>query len=396
MSGKPRRILLVAGEASGDRYGSLLVRSLRNRDSAMGFTGIGGARMRESGVDLFADSRDLAVVGLTEVISHWKPIRAAFRRAVNELRDAPPDLLLLIDYPDFNLRLAGQAKRFGVPVVYFVSPQVWAWRKSRLQTIARSVEMMLVILPFEEAIYQKAGVPVRFVGHPLLDILPAPMDRKLARKGLGLDPDRRIVGILPGSRRRELEAHLPIMLESARILRERVGDFQCLIPVASTLQVEDFRPHLERCSGLPEPILVTNRPFEALGAMDAAVIKSGTATLEAALMGVPMVVVYRTSPVTYALASLLADVPHVALVNIVAGERLVPEQVQGKFTPATVASLMEGLLSGDTGPAGELRDRLIALRRRLGSPGCFERAAEAILEVLQSPSLGHGEISTHD
>jgi len=396
MNRKPRRILLVAGEASGDLYGALLVRALRRRDSALGFTGIGGPRMREAGVDLFADSRDLAVVGLTEVISHWKPIRAAFRRAEAVLRDAPPDLLLLIDYPDFNLRLADRAKRLGVPVVYFISPQVWAWRKSRVQAIARSVEKMLVILPFEEAIYQQAGVPVQFVGHPLLDILPAPMDRTQARQALGLDPGRRIVGILPGSRRRELEAHLPTMLESARILRERIGDFQCLIPVASTLQEEDFRSHLERSAGLPEPILVTNRPFEALGAMDAAVIKSGTATLEAALMGVPMVVVYRTSPLTYALASLLADVPHVALVNIVAGERLVPEQVQGDFTPATIASLMEELLAADPGATGGLRDRLIALRRRLGSPGCFERAAEAIFEVLQRPTLRPGENLPHD
>ena len=396
MKGQARRILLVAGEASGDLYGSLLVRSLRALDPKIDFAGIGGSRMREAGVDLFADSRELAVVGLTEVISHWKPIRAAFHRAVEELRDTPPDLLLLIDYPDINLRLAGRARACGVPVVYFISPQVWAWRKSRLHSIARSVTKMLVILPFEEGLYRQAGVPVQFVGHPLLDILPAPMDKAQARRTLGLDPDLRIVGLLPGSRRRELRAHLPIMLESARLLRERLGDFQCLIPLASTLQASEFRPHLEKLSGLPEPILVQDKTFEALGAMDAAVVKSGTATLEAALMGVPMVVVYRTSPLTYALASLLADVRHVGLVNIVADERLVPEQVQGDFTPAVVASLLEGFLTADSKSAGELRARLIALRQRLGSPGCFERAAEAILQVLHRPALGPGDTPTHD
>ena len=395
MSG-PRRILLVAGEASGDLYGSLLVRSLRALDSSIGFAGIGGPRMREVDVDLFADSRELAVVGLTEVISHWGPIRAAFHRAVEELRDRPPDLLLLIDYPDFNLRLAEKARACGVPVVYFISPQVWAWRKSRVHAIARCVTKMLVILPFEEEIYRQAGVPVQFVGHPLLDILPPPMEKSLARRTLGLDPDRRILGLLPGSRRRELKVHLPIMLESARLLREKVGDFQCLIPMASTLQASDFRPHLERLSGLPEPILVQGKPFEALGAMDTAVVKSGTATLEAALMGVPMVVVYRTSPLTYALASLLADVPHVGLVNIVANERLVPEQVQGDFTPSIVASLLEGNLTADSRSAGELRARLIALRQKLGSPGCFERAAQAVLEVLRRPALMPREIPAHD
>jgi lipid-A-disaccharide synthase len=222
------------------------------------------------------------------------------------------------------------------------------------------------------------------------------MDKVQARRSLGLDPDLRIVGLLPGSRRRELKAHLPVMLESAMLLRERMGDFQCLIPLASTLQASEFSPHLEKLSGLAKPILVQDKHFEALGAMDAAVVKSGTATLEAALMGVPMVVVYRTSPLTYALASLLADVPHVGLVNIVADERLVPEQVQGDFTPAVVASLLEGFLTADSKSAGELRARLIALRQRLGSPGCFERAAEAVLEVLHRPARGPGDAPTHD
>jgi lipid-A-disaccharide synthase len=396
MSGGPRRILLVAGEASGDLYGSLLVRSLRAQGPAITFLGIGGSGMREAGVELLADSRDLAVVGLTEVISHWKPIRAAFHRAVRELRHAPPDLLLLIDYPDFNLRLARQAKLYGVPVVYFISPQVWAWRKSRLRTIAKNVAKMLVILPFEEDIYRKAGIPVQFVGHPLLDILPPPKERSQARYALGLDPDRRILGLLPGSRRRELEAHLPVMLESAQLLRKCIGDFQCLIPVASTLKPSDFHSILERFPGIPEPILVEGKPFDALSAMDVAVIKSGTATLEAALLGVPMVVVYRTSLITYALAWLLADVSHVGLVNIVAGERLVPERVQGSFTSEALTSLLESYFTEDLESIGDLRAKLLALRQRLGSPGCFQRAAESILQVLLGPAYVPGGVPAHD
>jgi len=346
-------------------------------------------------VELFADSRDLAVVGLTEVLAHWKPIRAAFHRAAEELRRSPPDLLLLIDYPDFNLRLARKAKRCGVRVVYFISPQVWAWRKSRVRTIARNVAKMLVILPFEEVIYRRAGVPVEFVGHPLLDILPAPMEKSRARRALGLDPQQRIVGLLPGSRCRELEAHLPIMLQSVARLRARAGDFQSLLPVAPTLRLSDFQPILERYHDLPQPTLVEGSPWEALGAMDAAVVKSGTATLEAALMGVPMVVVYRTSPLTHALASLLADVHHVGLVNIVAGKRLVPERVQRDFTASDLTTLLEGYLDNPE-RAEMLRHELIALRARLGSPGCFQRAANAIHRVLDTSAPGLVESSAHD
>jgi len=377
------RILMVAGEASGDLYGSRLVAALRERDAALAFRGIGGPRMRAAGVEIFADSSELAVVGLTEVLSHWKPIRAAFQRAALELAEGRPDLLLLIDYPDFNLRLAERARRRGVPVVYFISPQVWAWRRSRIRDIARNVRLMLVILPFEEAIYREAGVPVQFVGHPLLDILPPPMDALEARKALGLDPQRRILGLLPGSRVKELKTHLPIMLDCARLLRARIGDLQCLIPVAATLEPSDLRAVLEDVPAGERPLLLVDRHVEALGAMDAAVIKSGTATLEAALMGVPMVVGYRMSPLTYALASLLADVPHVALVNIVSGERLVPELVQEAFRPAAVAALLEDLLDNPD-RTSELRRRLLAVRARLGAPGCFRRAAEAVLQAVAS------------
>jgi lipid-A-disaccharide synthase len=378
---------MVAGEASGDLYGAHLMRALREQDAGWAFRGIGGPRMREAGVDLFADSSEMAVVGLTEVLAHWKPIRAAFTRATLELTQARPDLLLLIDYPDFNLRLARKARQHGIPVVYFISPQIWAWRKSRIHDIARTVSLMLVILPFEEALYREAGVPVQFVGHPLLDILPPPLEKRAARAALGLDPGETILGLMPGSRLKELRTHLPIMLECARLLRLRIGRLRCLIPVAATLRPSDVAPLLEELPSQERPLLVENRHVEALGAMDAAVIKSGTATLEAALMGVPMVVGYRTSPLTYALASWLADVPHVALVNIVSGERLVPELVQNAFQPPRVAALLEAFLKDPDG-TGALRARLLALRARLGAPGCFRRAAEAIHRCMAAREPG--------
>jgi lipid-A-disaccharide synthase len=385
MMGTSRRIFMVAGEASGDRYGSMLVAALRGADSQIEFEGIGGLQMRGAGVKLFADSRELAVVGLTEVLSHWKPIHKAYRDAVSQMQESRPHLLLLIDYPDFNLRLAKEGRRLGIPVVYFISPQVWAWRKSRIQVIAQRVDKMLVILPFEEALYREAGVPVEFVGHPLLDIAPMPVDPRQAKARIGVDPEERVVGLLPGSRRREIESHLPRMLASADLLRRKVGNLRCVIPVASTLRPSDLRPFLDAASLLPDPVLVEGKLWDALNAMDAAMVKSGTATLEAALMGVPMVIVYRTSTITYSLAKLMAEINHVGLVNIVAGRRLVPERVQREFTAEGVANLMaEYLTSRERNE--QLRAQLLALRESLGRHGCFQRAATAILGVLNEGS----------
>jgi len=384
------RILIIAGEASGDLYGALLARALREREPGVRISGIGGTRMREEDIPLLADSRDLAVVGLVEVLSHWRPIRAAFRRVVGVLREDPPDLLVLIDYPDFNLRIAREARRRGIPVVYFISPQVWAWRASRVRQIAESVDRILVVLPFEEDIYRRAGVPVRFVGHPLLDLLPRSVDPGETRRKFGLDPKRRVVGLLPGSRRREIGFHLGVMLEAARLLRERAGDFQVVIPLASTLRPADLDPYLRSArESLGEIPLLVGAPGEALSTMDAAVIKSGTATLEAGLMGVPMVVVYRTTTVTYLLASLLANVRHVGLINIVAGKEIVPELVQSDCTPERIAAALEPFLR-DPSRAGAVRREMSTLRERLGEPGCFGRAAEAVLAVLRGERSARG------
>lgn len=383
MSRRPTNLLIVAGEASGDLYGSLLARALREREPGVRIAGIGGTRMGEAGVSLFADSGDLAVVGLVEIVSHWGAIRKAFGRAAAFLKAERPDLVILIDYPDFNLRLAAKARRAGVPVLYFISPQVWAWRSSRVRTIARRVDRMLVIFPFEEELYRRAGVDVEFVGHPLLDLLPPPCEPREARRRLDLDPDRPLLGLLPGSRRREIGFHLPILLEAAARLRDSLGELQLVIPLASTLKRTELDPHLEAARRWRlEVRVMEGPPGEVLSTMDAAVIKSGTATLEAALMGVPMVVVYRTTPVTYLLASLLTHVESVGLVNILAGKRLVPELIQHRCTPERIAAGLEPFLRG-RGLADQVRREMIALRGRLGRPGCFGRAAEAAMRLLR-------------
>lgn len=375
-------LMVVAGEASGDLYGGLLVRALRERAPAMRFAGIGGSHMAAEGVRLLADSRELAVVGLVEVFSHLGAIRKAFRRAAAFLREERPDLLVLIDYPDFNLRLAREARRSGVPVLYFVSPQVWAWRASRVRQIAKRVDRMLVIFPFEEEIYREAGVPVEFVGHPLLDLMPAATERSRARVRLGLDPGRPVVGFLPGSRKREIRFHLPTMLESGRLLLHRHPRLQFVLPLASTLRRADLEEFLAEKSAKALGVRVLEgAPGEVLSALDVAVVKSGTATLEAALMGVPMAVVYRTTHVTYLLARLLTRVRHVGLVNIVAGREIVPELVQGDFTPGRVADVLDAFLREPDRAAGVSRE-MAALRERLGQPGCFVRAADAALKML--------------
>jgi lipid-A-disaccharide synthase len=376
------RVLIVAGEASADLYGARIVEALRRRLGDPEISGIGGARMRAAGVSLFADCRELAVVGLVEVLSHWKPIHRAFAAARSRLREDPPDLVLLIDYPDFNLRLARAARQAGVPVLYFIGPQVWAWRRSRLKSIAATVDRMLVVLPFEESIYREAGVPVEFVGHPLLDLLPVRRDGPAGRLRFGLHPSRPVLGILPGSRRRELGFHLPVMLEAASRIRDRVGEIQPVIPLASTVEEKDLEDYLKPYARrLPDLRLLRGEPGEALGTMDAAMVKSGTATLEAGLMGVPMAVVYRTTPVTYFLASLLTDVRTVGLVNIVAGKSVAPELVQSDCTPEMIASALFDFFT-DPRRAEAARRELAPLRERLGRPGCFDRVADAAAEFL--------------
>jgi lipid-A-disaccharide synthase len=338
--------------------------------------------MREAGVRLLADSSELAVVGLVEVLSHLRPIRAAFRETVRLLDADPPDLSILIDYPDFNLRLAGEARRRKVPVLYFISPQVWAWRPSRVDLIRERVDRMLVILPFEEDLYRKAGVQADFVGHPLVELLPQPPPRAEAKRRLEIDPARTVVGLFPGSRRREIGFHLPVLLESLRVLRERWGPCEALLPLAPGLRAGDLEPYLVAAD--PPGVRVrTGEASDLLGAMDVAVVKSGTATLEAALMGVPMVIVYRTTALTHFLASRLTRVDRVGLVNIVAGKELAPELVQSACTAGRIAAELESLLR-DPGRAERIRREMIALRDRLGRPGCFERVADEALDLARN------------
>jgi len=369
------RLLVSCGEPSGDLYAADLVRHLRAHMAVPPrIFGLGGDRLQAEGGHLLAHVRELAVVGLWEVVSHLPRFRRVFRELLAEADRERPELAILVDYPDFNLRLARALHRRGIPVVYYVSPQVWAWRKHRLRAIRAHVAHMIVIFPFEAKVYEDAGVPVTFVGHPLVDLVAPERDRDRFLAESGLDPTRPVIALLPGSRPKEIAHNLPAMAGAVRRLAERRPDLQFLAAVGPSIDPRALR------AGLPPDVkLVQGRTHAVLSVARVAVVASGTATVEAALLGTPMVVVYRLSAVTYHLGRRFVKVPHVAMANLIAQQGLVPELIQDDFTPERVADAVLPLL----GPEGEvMRAALSAVRRRLGAPGASGRAAEVVTRIL--------------
>jgi lipid-A-disaccharide synthase len=375
------RLLVSCGEPSGDLYGAELVRHLRPRVGNLDVFGLGGDRLQSQGARLTAHVRDLAVVGLWEVVSHLPRLRRIFRQVLAEVDADRPDLAVLVDYPDFNLRLARELRRRDIPVLYYVSPQVWAWRRGRVRAIREVVTRMLVIFPFEEAVYREAGVPVTFVGHPLVDLVRPGEDHGPFLRSCGLDPDRPVVAILPGSRRKEVAHNLAALAGAAERLRQWNPELQFLVALAPSLD----RAPVESAFAASGARIAAGATHSVLAASRLALVASGTATIEAALLGVPMVVVYRVSRLTYALGRPLVTVPHFAMVNLVAGRAVVPELMQSDFTPERVAAEAIGLLDD---PARYDRTRLDLqdVRRRLGQPGASARAA-----ALVAQTLGMGE-----
>lgn len=371
------RLLISCGEPSGDLYGGELLRHLRPRLPGVEAFGLGGDHLLAEQATLHGHVRDLAVVGIVEVLRHLGKLRRVFRGVLAEVDRRPPDLAVLVDYPSFNLRLARELKRRGVPVVYYVSPQIWAWKGWRIREIRRNVAHMLVLFPFEQAIYERAGVPVTFVGHPLVDLVrPAP-DRAAFLRGAGLDPSRPVIAVLPGSRPTEVRHNLPALAGGLRLMAARRPDLQFLVAVAPSLDPGLLRALL----GPTRAALVAGQTHAALGAATLALVASGTATVEAALLGTPMVVVYRVSPLTYVLGRPMVRVPHVAMANLIAGHEVVRELIQGDFTRESVAREALALLE-DAACLARVREELDKVRQRLGAPGASERAAQAVLKYF--------------
>jgi lipid-A-disaccharide synthase len=390
------RILISAGEASGEMYGAQLIEALHRHAPQIEFFGVGGERMRAAGCDTIVDAKDLSVVGITEILSRLPKILGLYRHLIKEADKRKPDLAVVIDSPAFNWRVARQMKKRGIPVVYYVAPQFWAWRQGRVRLLRDYVDKALVIFPFEEKFYRDRGVDATFVGHPLADLPRPPIERNTYAAQFSLDPTKHWITLMPGSRVKEVRMNLPTILEAAA----RLGSaYEFLLPVAPTLdrtflqrligqQLEDQNPKQRKITLVPETL-------PALAHSRAGIIASGTATVEAAMIGTPFVMVYRVSPLTYMLGKPRVKVPHFAMVNLIAGQEVVPELVQHDFTTKNVVEHLQEIL-----PDGVARDRMIEgmanVRHQLRPPkddsGTLtltpaERAAKIILSIGRSANL---------
>ena len=375
-----RGILIVAAEASADLHAAGVLRELRQLRPGLAAFGVGGAHLRAEGLDSLRQAEEMSVMGIAEVLPRIPVILGILRQVTAAAEARRPAVALLVDSPDFNLRLAKRLKRLGVKVVYYVSPSVWAWRRGRVRTIARVVDRMLCILPFEEPFYRGTGVSARFVGHPLAD-RPPPRSPDDYRAELGLGRGRTTIAILPGSRPSEVRRLFPPMLEAAERIRARHPDAQFVVPVAPTLTEEALRPYLAAHATL-EVRLAPAGTEAAVGAADAALVKSGTSVLEAALMLRPMVVVYRLSWLTYLVARLFVRLAHFGLVNLLAGRAVVPELLQRQASPERMAAEIERLLPEGPERADQVR-ALAEIRASLGAPGAPRRVAEELAASLE-------------
>ncbi len=374
-----KRILMVAGEASGDLHGAKLAKILYQERRGLKILGIGGDNMIGSGVDVIFHIRDLGVVGITEVFFHLKAIRDAFRSVRRLIEDGRIDLVILIDYPDFNLRIAEIVKKRGIPIIYYISPQIWAWRSWRIKKIARLVSKMIVILPFEEKIYRDAGVDCEFVGHPLLDDTEPAFNKTEFCARHGIDPNRPLIGMMPGSRRGEIRRILPVMMESAMLISKEIRDVEYVLSAAPTIEDKEIK---DITGKWPIDIKIvrddSNGVIASSGFM---MVASGTATLQTAILCRPMVIIYRASLITYLIGRLMVRVKHVGLVNLVAGDRIVPEFIQHGAVPERISSALLEIMK-DQEKRDEIIKKLSLVRSKIGTPGASYKAARIVLGYI--------------
>ncbi len=373
-----RHIVIVAGEVSGDQHAAALVEELRKIDPRWTFSGLGGPRMRAAGVRVAEDMTRLAVVGFFEVLRHYGRFHRIFHDLLARIRDERPAAVVLVDYPGFNLRLARRLKAEGVPVVYYISPQVWAWKAGRMTAIHADTDLLLVLFRFEEDFYRRHGLKATWTGHPIVDRVKPSMSREAFLRSQGLDPRRLTVGLLPGSRIHEIRRHLPVMRAAAERLHASHPNSQYLLLCAPTFPSE----LIPREEDLPWRA-IWDAIYDGIHACDLCLVASGTATLETALLGTPMVVVYRTSWPTALAARCLIRIRDIGLVNIVAGRRIVPECIQGAASPRRIAAEAERLLEPEE--RRRVAAALAEVRRLLGPPGGSRRAAEEIARFLEQP-----------
>ncbi len=376
---KTKTVMIIAGEASGDMHGASLVREMLNIDSSLNFYGIGGNKLQDAGVALLAHASEMAVVGLTEVFSKLGNFLKIMNKMKKSLDSRKPDLVILIDYPDFNLPLAKAARKRGIKVFYYISPQVWAWRKGRIRQIKKYVDKMAVILPFEVDTYGQKDFTVEYVGHPLLDLVKPHYSRQQSREKFNISESKTTIGLLPGSRISEVEKLLPEMLQAAAILAQKIPAAQFLLPLADTLKEEVVAGIISRF-GIKVDVIRDNT-YDVISCADLAVVASGTATLETALLGVPMIIIYKISPLSYLIGRLAVSVQNIGLVNIIAGKTIVPELIQHEANALRIAAEALDILKNE-----ERRLQIIAdlkeIRAKLGNPGAAMRAAKLACDML--------------
>ena len=372
------KLLVIAGEVSGDIHGGNVIQELRAFRPDLDIFGVGGEYLRSAGGRLFYRVEDLAVLGFVEVAKRYRSIKAIFDRMVRELDRELPDAVLLVDYPGFNLRFAEEAKKRGIPVFYYISPQVWAWKKGRVEKIKRVVDHLIVLFPFEVEFYAREGMEAHCFGHPLLDIVYPTADREETCFRWGLDPEKRLISLLPGSRENEIRNHLPLLYETAKILSDRRNDLQFVFPLALTVRKEAFSPFVNR--GEIEARVVEGDTYNAVASSDFALVASGTATLETAILGTPLILFYKSTLSTYLIAKYLFKIQQIGLPNIVAGRSVVPEVLYGS-SPTKMAEKVLFFLENE-GRYNTMRRDLIGVKDKLGEKGAYQKTARFIDSVL--------------
>jgi lipid-A-disaccharide synthase len=370
-----QRVMMVAGEASGDLHGSEVVRELKKRVPGMEIFGIGGDRMQKEGMQLTYHVREMSFMGFVEVVKHLPLIRSVEKTLEQLLQLKRPDVVVLIDYPGFNLRFARIAKRYGIKVVYYISPQVWAWKKGRVKKMKGLIDRMLVVFPFEVPIYEKEQVPVQFVGHPVVEEMQEVMTRAQFAKRFDIAPDKKFIAVIPGSRKQEIDKLFSVMVRAAAVLAG--NEKQIVVAVAPNLSMDLYEQH---CPPGINVVYVQHATHEVMTYAEFAYVTSGTATLETACVGTPMVVVYKTSPVTYWIARFVVKIKNISLVNIVAGRTVVPEMIQADATVDRLAAEGKAII-GSPERYAAMKQELNAVREKLGGAGAAAHVAEAVLAV---------------
>ena len=374
-----KTVMIIAGEASGDMHGAALVREMLKINPALNFYGIGGSKLEKMGVKLFANISTMAVMGLTEIVSKLGSILKILGMMKKSLDEYRPDLVILIDYADFNLRLAKAAKKKGIKVFYYISPKVWAWRENRINQIKKFVDKMAVILPFEVDTYATKGFTVNYVGHPLLDLVKPHYSKQDSRKKISIAENKITIALLPGSRLSEITKLLPEMLRAAEILAQQIPDVQFVLPLADTLEEKTIAGTISVFNVKVK--IIAHRTYDTISCADLAIVASGTATLETGLLGVPMIIIYKVSPFSALIGRMIINIQHIGLVNIIAGKTIVPELIQSDANGQRIASEALAILLNEE-KRQEIVAQLADIRTKLGEPGAARRAAQIACNMI--------------